>query len=178
MKSYFIILFILFSINAFSLDKNYLIKTGINSTRIKVGCHEKYKPKKDCKIKERYLQFELGLNLYGTVRINFIEDLTIDLSIGYSKKDNVNAIELQTNIGYNFSDTTLYGGILFAINTKDIAPINSAFLIGIDYNYKNFLIDFRFSQGFSKILDFYTKEGAPDIFFNVQQFSFMIGYIF
>ncbi len=92
------------------------------------------------------------------------------------------AIEIPLIAGINIKNASIYIGVYLSetfsvIMNKGTNPISSiistfGFSIGVDYTISNFLIDLRFSQDYSSIIDIDGKNLLNELF------SFNFGYLF
>jgi len=117
----------------------------------------------------------LGNSVDGSPHKRSFYTIEIPLILGYNIFENINLyIGVYKSIVYAYAinDYTSYG----AYNKEGKMMNDFGFLLGVEYNYNDFLIDFRFQQGFGNL-----KQPVPESsehYTNSRQFVFMVGYRF
>ncbi len=136
-------------------------------------------------------EINYGFNIGGIYKYYFknikfqTELLFMNKNISFNDIDiKQSAIDIPVIIGYNYQQNiSIYGGlyiseiIIFNINKGTTLKDNSfvttfGYLIGIDYIFSRYLIDFRFSKDFNSVINMNKKDLYSELF------MISLGYLF
>jgi len=193
-KIIIIILTISFSINLYGGKYHLSIKGG--------GAYSGAKLKKDVQENEYFPNYDFKEIIHLNLGIDIDDNISLNLGIGWNDKgfnllkvqdsSYINSvviknIELPIYLDYKvIKNTKIFFGGFLAIPTniwyivRGVNPINSGFILGLEYNLNSFLFDFRIEQGLGKI---YSPSNLPgggssERYFYSTQIIFMVGYQF
>jgi hypothetical protein len=205
----FVILFLLITIGVCAKNNSFSIKGGVNYSILELntsyynvdGNYSGENTKQQYKLGEVlylswekvygnfYLNFDLGFNKKGRTH-SYSEDGNVLYSDIYYW-----TLEFPFIIGYRFKQFKFYGGVYFSQvfysgnedgynehfggGDQGHLDFDLGFLIGVEYEYKVFLFNFRFQKGYTPVDRAYNSWHEVDYSYdNNTQLTFMIGFRF
>jgi hypothetical protein len=196
MNKLLILTFIFFFTTNIYSKVNFSVKSGLTYSNAELTCegNRGFSSSRCDEITKP--QYKIGgiLSLSGEYEINDL--LSVNLELSYNQKHFkwmdggskiLQMLEFPFLINFKlFNDFKLYFGVFYSKTLNESAwtyahtyPDDYGYLLGLKYNYKKILFEFRFEQGLDIIFDNYIDNGdGPEIYKNSRQFSLMIGYSF
>jgi hypothetical protein len=186
MKKIILIILFMLNISIFSNDFGLSLKGGMNLSGFNYDSDQKYDliEHDNSYIFNPFIIASLALDyrIFNNLSIG-IELVSNNISLG-----NVilAQIEIPIYFLYKYKMFNFYlGGFYSHVHTSN-APVqyynnckeDYGFVLGVQFERNNLLVDLRYEQGFNIVYDHRRGDEQYDYYYNISQFSIMIGYRF
>jgi hypothetical protein len=186
MKRITLIILFMLNISIFSNDFGLSVKGGMNYSFLKYDYDKEYN------INYHNKNYSLGLLFTFSIALDYRLYNNLYLAVeGVSNNINIDwtiftKFETPFYLLYKYKKIGIYSGVFWSYvyesnalneyyleNRKDYG-----FLLGVQFERKNLFFDLRYEQGFNIVYDHRGGDELYDYYYNISQFSIMIGYRF